>query len=155
MPRNRSQTVEETVEVTKADVAEIPAEGTTETPKRTRRTPVYSTPENVVALDELPESAKRVYSGGGGGIGRKMYFHNLLSTLIVEKPENHGKWVPIATYPTSTGAVQAKTALMKRERQIPEGDWEFDFRKVRNEETGKLQSVLYGKYSALIEGDEE
>lgn len=98
--------------------------------KRTRNMPNYG----VSVVDELPDNEKG---------GRSKLYYELLSDVA----ENPGSWCEVAHFQTPTGARSALKALEKGDRVVPDGEWEFEIRKVRNpnDAMGPKHSKLYAR----------
>lgn len=88
--------------------------------------------------------------------GRKLMYHGLLNT-IVEDEESWGEWFEVATFKTVSGAREAEKAIEKGDRIIPEGEWEFATRKVKNGDNpdGKRWSKLFAQYMGPADDDDE
>ncbi len=104
-----------------------PATTLPDVPKRIRNMPAYG----VTPVDELPDNEK-----GGRS---KLYYE-----LLTEVAENPGAWCEVAHFQTPTGARSALKALKKGERVVPDGEWEFEIRKVRNPD-----DIMAPKHSKL------
>lgn len=100
--------------------------------KRTRRMPTYDIRE--VGKD-LPQAEPN---------GRSQLYYDILSK-VARKPNT---WFEIAQFKTSVGAQSVLNSINKGEKSIPAGDWEFDARKVRNEDNpaGPKHSTLYARF---------
>lgn len=70
---------------------------------------------------------------------------NVYFDLLVQVTSDPGEWYEIATFKTQGGARLAVKALKEGERQIPDGDWEFDSRRVQGPE-GEKWSKLYARF---------
>lgn len=105
---------------------------------RVGRMPTY----NVEVVDELPPNAPRGHGGGGGG--RSDLYLRILTPVM----ENPGRWCEVAHFKTPTGARAAAKALENGKRAVPEGEWEFETRRLVNENdpTGPKHSKLYARY---------
>lgn len=84
--------------------------------------------------DSLPEDT---------ATGRAQLYHDLLVPLT----EDPGEWYQVAEFKTPNGARQAAKELADGKRNVPEGDWEFDTRKVPNPTNPtKRWSRLYARF---------
>lgn len=115
-------------------VAEAPAEaevtestegngnGNTERASRVGRMPTYGIEK---LGGDLPANAPRKGGGGGGG-GRSNLYLKLLAPLV----EDPAEWYKVATFKTTTGATNALKELKNGSRKVPEGEWEFQSRRI-------------------------
>lgn len=83
---------------------------------------------------ELPPNAPQ---------GRTNMYIGLLLPLTKQEP---GDWYQVAQFKTPTGARNAEKAIVKQERPIPTGEWEFQSRKIAAPDGVGKHSVLYARY---------
>lgn len=130
-------TTEDTQTITDSDVASVDAASLTgdgaeaAKPKRTRNLPTYGLSKVDSLPDDIPSSRADLY-------------FNLLTDVQADP----GEWYCVATFHTPTGAATVAKELKEGKRNIPKGEWEFQARKVPNEENrlGQKWSKLYARY---------
>lgn len=84
---------------------------------------------------ELPDNERTV--------GRSKLYYELLA----EVAKTPGEWCEVAHFQTPTGAKSALKGLESGEREMPEGEWEIEVRKVKNptNPVGPKHSKLYAR----------
>lgn len=108
--------------------------------------PVAALPENAKA--ETPPTEGR--------------YMNLLEQIVAAPTDDNGmpQWYEVAHFSTWNGAQTVKKDLLKGERKIPDGRWEFEARRVDSgkvDEEGKKirHSKLYARWlGASVPGDQ-
>lgn len=97
----------------------------------TRAMPTYEL-EKVEVLPEQVEAS------------RSSFYLRILEHVA----KDAGEWYRIARFQTAAGARNAANALGKGERNIPEGEWEFEARRVSNPDDpiGPKHSELYARF---------
>lgn len=80
-----------------------------------------------------------------GTRGPDMRIHNLLEQLMVED-DLAAKWVKVVRYSTSNGAKLAYDSIEDGTRIIPDGDFDFEVRRV-TDDGGKRVSELWARYN--------
>lgn len=106
-----------------------------------RSKPVYGMLE---VADEVPAQDAPKRSGGGPN----MRLHDLLEQIMVTD-ELAGKWVKIVGYSTPNGAKLAYDAIEDGSRIIPDGDFDFEVRRVTEGGSGKRVSELWARYNGV------
>lgn len=131
-----SDTMENEVneEATEATEATDEAPAASKKGSRAGTMPTYGLEK--IESGELPEDAPQ---------GRNNLYVGLLKPLVELDP---GDWYSVAYFKTPTGAKNALNAIEAKERPIPEGNWEFEARKVQNPQdvTGQKHSKLFARY---------
>lgn len=79
--------------------------------------------------------------------GRSKLYFDLLEAVASDP----GEWYEIAYFKTPNGAKQALKALSSGDREIPEGEWEFEVRRVANPD-GQPRSPKNSKLFARLVG---
>lgn len=125
-------------EVQGVDGADAPPSGETasvdNTPKRTRKPgPTYA----ITKLDTLPENTKAQRTS------RQVYLE--LLQPIVEDEDNWGEWFQVAEFNTISGAKDAAKAIKNGDRDVPEGEWEFEYRRLTRD-NGDRYSILAARF---------
>lgn len=102
--------------------------------KRTRRPgPKYA----LTKLDALPDNTKAERTS------RQVYVE--LLQPITEDEDNWGEWFQVAEFNTVSGAKDAAKAIKAGDRDVPEGEWEFEYRRLTRE-NGDRYSILAARY---------
>lgn len=93
--------------------------------------------------DEIPPQDT---GRSGGGKGADMRVHDVLEQLVM-KDDLHGKWASVVQYATPNGAKRCLDSIEDGSRVIPDGDFDFEVRRVTDEETGKRVSQLWARFN--------
>lgn len=102
--------------------------------KRTRKPgPTYA----LTKLDTLPENVKTERTS------RQVYME--LLQPIVEDEDNWGEWFQVAEFNTASGAKDAAKQIKAGKRDVPGGEWEFEYRRLQRDD-GEKYSILAARY---------
>jgi hypothetical protein len=114
------------------DTATQTAEAPATEPKAKSKMPTYNVQK---VQGGLPDNAKS---------GRADLYFNLLQQVTADP----GEWYEIAHFTTSSGATNALKAIKNKERKVPDGDWEFETRRVDNPDIpgGQKHSKLFARF---------
>lgn len=108
-----------------------PGDAEVATPKRAM--PTYP----MEKVDALPEDAANATGGRS----------NLFLGLLEKVATDPGEWYCIASYKTASGAPNALKEIRTGNREVPQGEFEFETRKVANPEgRGPKHSKLFARF---------